>query len=241
MVTSVTRGWIQEGEGPLLQRWQQAGERLTRLGGQVIAPCSEIAVIEMNETIRRIEREKTPIWDEALARASGEFSTTVERYQTLYKEIVENQKTLGRKRDDPTYQLLGLVRTELLTSPEHPQDMLNRLGKCVIDDPYPSPYRVYLPRFTDAVGFHKANKFVLDRIFTLEVQQAAVIKAMQFASREPIDQMFAITNAIIRHIERSKRLHAQILAEMREQIKAVNMKVDRIGKHLIIRSKRSKL
>jgi hypothetical protein len=136
MVTSVAKGWVrQDGDPrPMLARYQSVCEELARLGGSPIVPANEVNIQSMQSAIIELTRRKmTAGWDEALARASGEFADTVQRYRERYNQIIESQRRLPRT--DPVYQLLGLIGPEVLKPPMAPQDVAER------PDRPPSPLR----------------------------------------------------------------------------------------------------
>jgi hypothetical protein len=225
MVTSVAKGWVrQDGDPrPLLVRYQDVCEELSRLGGSPIVPASEISIQEMQSAIRGLTRRKaTQGWDEALARASGEFSAVVDNYRKLYNEVFESQRRLPST--DPVYLLLGLITPEVLKKPKSPQDMLDAIvvGGRVPRDDYPEiPGKLYLPKFTDVGSFRKGTALVLDKIFALETLKAAISQAGYFGSLDASQQLRKIATALISRIdqiETASLVHQHRLSERLDQI-----------------------
>jgi hypothetical protein len=78
----------------MLQRYQDVSEQISRLGGSPIVPASDISILDMQATIRELERKRaaaaTPINDERLRAASSAFEAAVHKYHLLRAEVVES-------------------------------------------------------------------------------------------------------------------------------------------------------
>jgi hypothetical protein len=242
MPTSISRAWVQEGEGPLLKRWQEAGDKLAKLGGSFVSPCSEIAVNEMNATIRHLERQKAAaaagFVDERVLAAKHEFETVVHRYHLTRNAIVEDQRQLRSFRDDVVYGLLFDMR-EALQEPPATQDLLDAQygGHRESSD----LYHLRKPAFATVAEYRAAIAWASDQCFALETKRASVNAVLRFPAEEINSRLHRIAVALLRHINALEheavrnatllqRLHTQTTAALSKRLDQIEAQITNLAK-----------
>jgi hypothetical protein len=138
----------------------------------------------MSEALRRAH-QPAPEWDEALAAAGGEFHQAVERYRTLYNEIIKEQSNLQRLRGDAVYELLGLFDNETLKPPPSTQDAIDNLFGRQPRLSYDEG-ELFVPSFKTRGQCHAATEKMLEQVHSLQAKQAAITAVQHYRSMDPV-------------------------------------------------------
>jgi hypothetical protein len=215
MVTTIGRTWVRQDTDPrpLLARWQDVSDELAKLGGQVIAPASEIAIQDMQATIRQIERERAAaeVPDERLVAASRAFRDSCHSYRHVHTAITESQQKLRHFADDPICRLL-FDMTAALQPPVPTQDLLDRTfgGRTESSD----LYHLRRPVLPTVESYRAATGWMNDRIFELQRQQDAISAVSQYGSEEIGSRTHRMVAALIGRIEHIERRQTAAIAAL---------------------------
>jgi hypothetical protein len=226
----------------MLARWQETGDRLTRLGGQFISPASEIAIIEMNEAIRELEHKRAvaanPVNDERLRAARSAFETAVHRYHLMRNEVVESQRHIWRYHEDRVYRMLFDMH-EALQQPPATQDLLDqKFGGATRSADI---YHLRQPDFADAGSYGQALAWINNEIVALQARQATVTIVRQLASEQIDSRLHRIANALLKRVEALEyeanrnatllqRLLTRTSSALSERIDQIAGQIERISK-----------
>jgi hypothetical protein len=238
MVAPVSKAWVRTDNDPrpLLARWEDAGAELAKLGGQIIAPASEPAILEMRETARRIERERRaaaePVRNEMLVSAGKEFSSAVDRYRMAYVDTIERQEKLRRSANDPILSLLFNMN-EILRPPVSTQDLLD----AHFDNGRPTSedlYRIRQPTFGSVADCRQATNLVSDFARELEDRLSTIVEVTRFPNDDVGEQLRRITLGLLRRLNTQTQAMAALsgrLDEIAGQIERVAATARYVRKH----------
>jgi hypothetical protein len=232
MPTSVAKGWIQEGgEGPLLTRWRQAGDKLAALGGQILVPCSEPNLNTMLATIRDLEQRRAvaaaPVIDEHVRAARGEFTDAVYQYHLLYKDVAEMQRSIRAFNSDPVYRLLFPDLRALLRELQPTQALLD--SKYDGKPDHTDLYHLRKPVFHSVGEYRQATAWINDQIFALRNLQTDMAAVTWIPNEEINARLHRIAKALAKRVEDLERETIRSTALLRQlQTQAA----DALGKRL---------
>jgi hypothetical protein len=233
MPTSVAKGWVRldNDPRPLLARYEDVSEQLSRLGGSPIVPVSEPNLLAMRETVRDLERQRAvaaaPVIDEHVRAARGEFTDAVHAYHLLHKDVAEAQRTVRAFHHDPVYRLVFPDLRGMLQDIPATQALLDAKfgGSPTSDDLY------YLrkPQFTSVGEYRQATAWINDRIFALRGLQTDMAAVTWLPNEEINGRLHRIATALAKRVEDLERetiRSATLLRQLQTQA------ADALGKRL---------
>jgi hypothetical protein len=203
MPTSVAKGWVrQDGDPrPLLARYQDVSEQLSRLGGSPIVPANEPNLLTMRENVRELERRRmaaAAAVDEHILAAKIEFTAAVHAYHLLHKDVAETHRTIRAFHNDPVYRLVFPDLRGLLPEPLPTQDLLDKKygGSPTSDDLY------YLrkPPFASVGEYRQATAWINDQTFALRNLQSDMLVVTRFPYEEINGRLHRIATALAKRV-----------------------------------------
>jgi hypothetical protein len=145
---------------------------------------SELAVIDMEAAIRKL----TPApanYDPGVVAAGTEMDASIQRYAQQERDLIKRQDKIATHRNDPEYQLVGVINDAVLQRPEPAQAMVDRIcGPQRRTENIPG--KVYTPNCGSISEYRAINAKVLDAIAGLQVLEARVAEVERY-SAAPLD------------------------------------------------------
>jgi hypothetical protein len=186
------------------ERHDEVAAQIRALGGQPTYPRTEQSLYDDRAILAELRAKAAPARDEMLVAARTEFREQCHRYRAAHTAIIDAQKKLQRRTDDPIYRLLFDVDAAL-KPPTPTQTLLDvRFGG---RQEAADLYYLRLPTLPDVQSYRAATAWVADKAFTLEAQQSIIAAISRWPNDAIDDRLNRIGAALLARIERLA--HAQ--------------------------------
>jgi hypothetical protein len=190
-------------------RWNEAAAKMRAAGLSPTVPISEPSLFQMRQELQKLQ--PPPVNDPDRSAASRELSALQDRYRIAVVNIEKLQRGMKGYESEPIHRLLNDFPfkdwdTQLKPEPRSYTDWRSTA----------SEVRAEITQYIPAVLY-------------VEELRGKLKRALTAAQRTPPEKLIW---AIFQRLERNERLVAQNLAEIREQIEALDGKIDRISRSL---------
>jgi hypothetical protein len=187
-------------------RWNEAAARMRAAGLSPTVPISEPSLFSMRQQLAKLQ--PPPVNDPDRNAAFHELEALLTRYKTAAMNIEKLQRGMQRWANDPIHRLLRDI----------PDDCDQKI-------------KPELPRNVDwqsSTGEVRARcTVIIPAVLFVEELRNKLQAALHAAERTSPETLIW---AVFERLERNERLVAQNLAAIREQVEALDGKIDRISK-----------